>query len=333
VPEPARLSPTTQETLSRLLTRLGGTPFEPGRVEIAAATGLLLPAARINAMRRETCALLLEARVQRRARAYPIGTGIWQAEPDGAAAAVPPFRVHCRTWAQAEAVLEGFSGAEAAVPAGISEAVPAAQIGRVLIEAPRFVRDEDALRRTLAALRARGFGRLLCQNPAHIVMGRALGFEPHGGFGLNVFNSGTAAALAGMGLASLTASFELKAADIRAIHSPVPLGLLAYGRLPLMLLRRCPFGGGGDPARCRACPGELSDRTGRRFPVLCRGDHRELLNADTLWLAGRRLPGAFRSLYLHGETPEAARGVVQAYLSGGDPPEGFTRGLYWRGVE
>jgi hypothetical protein len=203
--------------------------------------------------------------------------------------------------------------------------------------------------------------------------------------GLNVFNGEAVRFWQGQGLTDVTASMELTINEARKLMTKIsgavkqsnadgarlrdgvtdsndvsftgdvnvnidvpeatviPIGLPAYGKLPLMLLRRCPFN-----RQCKPnCPGQLTDRTNRAFPILCHGDYHELLNADTLWLADKlnELNGfAFLSIFLHKESPQEARAVVDAYVQNGglmsktqaksvEPPRNFTRGLLYRGVE
>lgn len=99
---------------------------------------------------------------------------------------------------------------------------------------------------------------------------------PHGLFGLNLTNSIAAGAFADLGAVDLTASFEMKLNQVFHLHSPVPVGIMLYGFLPLMIFRNCPL-----RARkgCRNCKGRvLTDRLGNRFPVQCDGEMAELYN-------------------------------------------------------
>lgn len=331
VPEPARTSEMTEAGAARLLTRMGDTPFALRRLDARIEPGLTLSAASVNALRRDACESLLETRIRRREAG--VAARFTAPERPG----VPPpaplrYRIHCTLLEQAEAALKD-SDCEAALP--VEEALRDTRglpADRLLLELPGFTQDEPALIRKLSRLWERGFRQLLCQNPAHARIGRALGFTRHGGFRLQIHNSQTAASWGEYGLCDLTVSPELSFKDIHALRSPVPLGIVVHGQLPLMLLRRCPF-----EMSCKRggeCPGFLTDRTSRSFPVVCHGDHRELLNADTLWLADRleNYPeGFFLALLLRDETPEEVHTLLRAYREGAPPPAGHTRGLYYRG--
>ena len=83
----------------------------------------------------------------------------------------------------------------------------------------------------------------------------------------------------------------------------------------------------------------LKDRAGEEFICLpAYGCRTELFNAHPLWLADRREDysklglNAVRLIFTTESPAECAR-VASCYLYGGSPPEKFTRGLYYRGVE
>ena len=69
------------------------------------------------------------------------------------------------------------------------------------------------------------------------------------------------------------------------------------------------------------------------------GCRNELFNARILWLADKagdwqRIGARYARLSFLREDAETCAQVFAAYRAGaGEPPEGFTRGLYYRGVE
>ena len=101
-----------------------------------------------------------------------------------------------------------------------------------------------------------------------------------------------------------------------------------------MLYRCCPVRNGKG---CSECGGKstITDRKGTVFPVQCRKNHSELLNSVPVWLADRlsELKALdFLTLYFTDETAEQTKKIINAYTSGGNAPEKYTRGLYYRGV-
>ena len=151
----------------------------------------------------------------------------------------------------------------------------------------------------------------------------------------NITNPEAVSAAAEDGVQAAIVSFELTFSQMRFAESSGCTGLVAYGRQPLMLLRNCPVSAVSGCAHCGG-DGELTDRTGAKFPVRCSGGCSELLNAVPLYLADRlsELPKtAFYYLHFTDETPNRVAEVLREYRNGGTPPSGFTRGLYKRGVE
>jgi putative protease len=168
-------------------------------------------------------------------------------------------------------------------------------------------------------------------------MGRALGFTIHGGYGLNLTNSCALKTAQDLGCADATASFELKASQIARLKKPMPVGVFAYGRLPLMLTVNCPV---SQSVGCKNCTHHITDRTGRDFPVKCskREGYVEILNSEVLYMADKL--GDLRSadilmLDFTDETPAQVRHIIEEYENGGlnGRPDKITRGLYYRGVQ
>ena len=95
-----------------------------------------------------------------------------------------------------------------------------------------------------------------------------------------VSNSRTAAELVHMGASSVTLSPEISVKAAVKISEAAPVSVLAGGRMPLMLCRRCPMSDGGHNCRVNrsggydgqikknVCRGWLRDRTGASFPAI-----------------------------------------------------------------
>ena len=94
---------------------------------------------------------------------------------------------------------------------------------------------------------------------------------------MNAMNSWSLEALQELGVARALCSAELSAAQIRDLTKPLPCGVFAYGRLPLMVsencLRRNELGCTG---RCKL-PTTLTDRTGETFLILPERGCRNLI--------------------------------------------------------
>ena len=194
----------------------------------------------------------------------------------------------------------------------------------------RYIQDE---------VREQGVEEVLCGNLGEIALAKNLGFAVRGDFGLNVFNSQTMQVLAAAGLRSVTASFELRIAQVRDLVRALDTELIVYGRLPAMVTDQCILKEAGGACPCTG-PATLSDRMGSVFPVVREfGCRNVILNAHKLFLADKpediaacRL-WAGRLLFTT-ESPRECVEVAKSYLGQNEyRPNGLTRGLYYRGVE
>jgi len=164
-------------------------------------------------------------------------------------------------------------------------------------------------------------------------MAREAGLRIIGDYGLNIINSPAAQQAAALGCDEITLSFECERNAARNIDSPIPIGVIAYGRLPLMLLRNCP---GKNAAGCGDCCGinHITDRRGEDFPLQCQNrQYTHLLNPRPLFLSDR-LPEwdfcDFLTLRFTTESPAECDAILEMYQTGAAPAEPFTRGLYYR---
>ena len=157
-----------------------------------------------------------------------------------------------------------------------------------------------------------------------------------GGFSLNLTNSHALKAAAEMGLQETVLSYETPIECIRSLGSYLPVGIMAYGYLPLMLTRNCPLKNVTSCGECRKKGYHLTDRFGNRFAVSCSYGASEIYNPKPLWLADhlREFSGvSYAVLLFTGETREQCGQVLHAYQSGKRANGEYTRGLYYRRVK
>ena len=130
-------------------------------------------------------------------------------------------------------------------------------------------------------------------------------------------------------------SAELTLDNAEKIGGSVKRGIIAYGRLPLMLTRNCPMKNAGTCGDCQR-KGYLTDRMGIRFPVVCTNGCSEILNSRPIYM-GDRLSEIknmdFITLYFTKESSESVNAVLDAYRKGKKASGEFTRGLYYREVK
>ena len=311
-PQAARNRETTAEQLIAQLGKTGGTVYTAASVQVDLDPGLAVPLSAVNALRRDVLGQLDALRSQPGAgRTLPFAAPKKKRGPSGA----PELTVSLHRWAQSSKALLEQGPALVWLPceeayqnrAELADAVnacPDIAFGAVF---PRVAwdRERDELRKQLAALR----------------------------------EIGVTQALARLGLVSATASFECRLSQVRDLSKELDTSLIVYGRLPLMLTENCILKNRGKGCHCQDTPQSLRDRKGEEFPVeRAWGCRNELFNAKTLWLADKddwKKAGLryARLAFLREDAKTCAR-ILRAYRTGeGDGPEGFTRGLYYRGVE
>ena len=176
-------------------------------------------------------------------------------------------------------------------------------------------------------------------NLGHILLARRHGMRLRGDFGLNVFNSHTVEMLRLAGMQSVTASFELRLAQIRDLAKTVDTEMIVYGRLPCMITEQCAIKNSAGRCNCHI-PNQLIDRRGSAFPVVrAFGCRNVIYNAYKLYLADKQDDYCTAGLWavrlmFTTENPAECVAVAKSYLGQSDyKPNGLTRGLYYRGVE
>ena len=345
-PQIARNRETTAEQLMAQIGKTGGTVYTAASVQADLDPGLAVPLSAVNALRREVLGQLDALRSQPgNGRTLPFVAPKKKRGP----AKLPALTVSLHRWAQISKELleqgpaivwlpceEGH--AHRAELAGLVKNYPDIAFGVVF---PRVVwdRERGELRKQLAALRELGVTQALLGHIGQLGLAKELGFVPRGDFGLGLVNDLAAQELARLGFVSATASFECRLSQVRDLSKELDTSLIVYGRLPLMLTENCIMKNRGKGCHCQDTPQSLRDRKGEDFPVeRAWGCRNELFNAKTLWLADKddwKKAGlrCARLAFLREDAKTCAR-VLRAYRTGeGDGPEGFTRGLYYRGVE
>ena len=345
VPQPALRKALTQEELHARLSKTGGTPYACVETKAVIDPGLTLPAAAINAMRREVLTHLTALR-GRQSQPSELNRytppKIWPGSdrpPVLTVGVLRPEQITPKLLAMKPAVLYVPLQLLRGKLDWLSKVQPQTELSVVL---PRIIQDRETaqVRRDLDLARSLGIRSALCGNLGHLGLLRSRGFAIHGDYGLNLFNSRSMNLSKSLGLQSATVSFELTLPQIRDLSKPIPTELLAYGRLPLMLTENCILKNRGKGCHCEDTPQTLTDRKGESFPVeKAWGCRNELFNPRVLWLADRksdwsRLGASCARLAFLRESPAECTRIFTAYRTGeGTAPEGFTRGLYDRGVE
>ena len=333
-PQQANSRPTDLPMLEKQFAKLGDTIYTLGAVTAELDDGLMLPASALNALRRDAAAAMDSARIRSNTPAHQLGE--IPALPEAPeSAGMPQFRLQIRRLAQLDAVGDYAARLDALLlPLGLAAEYAAGRqpipLERVMLLAPRFCVDEPKTAHLLQNAYNLGYQQLACQHIGDVQLGRELGFALHGTLGLHISNSYAAAAMRDTGLLDGLCTPETPALPAQML----PLGVFAYGRIPLMLTRNCPV---RAQVGCGKCRHTLTDRRGAAVYTDCtrcleKPDYAELFNAVPVWTADKPqlyVDAAYALLAMTDETPERVREILAAYLDGetAAAPQKFTRGL------
>lgn len=344
-PEPARTQELTADMLAQRLEKTGGTPYICANVRASVEGGLMLPAAAVNALRRDALNQLTALRARRdtpqlfRPRKIAHFAGNRHH---------PELTVQVTSREQITGRLLKMNPAVLYVPMHLLLQDPnwsrdLSKRVNVCAVLPRIVHDGELtkLRQQLSQLYGLGIGDALVGNLGLIAPVQEAGMRVRGDFGLNLFNSVAVGCARELQLRSATLSFEMSLPQIRDVSKALPCEILVYGRLPLMITENCLIQGKTGNCTCHLAPTKLTDKTGADFPVIKDGDtcRSVLLNGKKLNLLDRqedltRLGLWATRLYFTTENPREVDQVLACHSSPMPfDPGACTRGLYLRGVE
>ena len=337
IPEESNGKPITADDVTSRMGKLGGTQFYAGEIKAEVDDGLYISAADLNAFRREICARAENTLLNSLTYEYKISE---QSVRDLIPRKSEPrtenainYRAEVSSREQLMQALELDFELIYAPMSLLDEGTPDKY--RIAVIPPLILTDweEDTAVR-LNELREMGFTKGLAHTLGHARLLKHCGFNIHGGYRMNVLNSLSAVVCSDLGFEDITLSFEGKAAVLSEINSPRPKGIVAYGRLPLMLLRRCPIANGKPCGAEKSCGGSIRDRNGTEIPVLCGGNSVELLNPDVLIMSDKpSVLQQFDFVILKFTTEQDIKSIYDMYKNSRKPSGNLTRGLYFRGAE
>ncbi|MDO4379279.1 MAG: U32 family peptidase [Clostridia bacterium] len=332
--EKALNKPISKELLSSWLSKCGSTPFYPEEIEIELDEGVTVSAGAINKLRREALERLEKELSSVKSKHF---TDINFKLVPHVAKEAKKFRL---VLSKGDQIPENLSDVENIYfPLNVEEKYVESVKNKGItlgIEIPHALFGvQSEVEKLLERVKSFGITNALCPTLDAVALALRHGFNVDGGFSLNVFNSRSLAVFEELNVKSVTLSPELTLGQIEKIGGSVQRGIVAYGRLPLMLVRNCPI---KNVKTCAECKGKsfLTDRMGIRFPVACKGYYREILNSRAIYMGDRldEIKNTDFLLFLFTrEKRENVDAVLEAYRKGKKAKGDFTRGLYYRGVE
>lgn len=316
-------APLTAADLRARLSKTGNTflSLSEGDIEIELDGGAYLSPKEVNSLRRAATDAF-EDQSRSHAREYT---------ECGTAAVKSDFRtaLFLRTDALSELEEKELSDFDATFAPlfsddGVFKLVNGAYIPPVLRNS-----DMDKVRARLSELKMAGVRYALIGNIGAIRLCTECGLEAVGDMRLNTANKYTRDVLFGLGLKHMILSAEVDLPKARDIGGAVTV----YGRIPLMLTERCFIKENFSCARCSDAA--LTDRRGKKFPIMREYGHRNLiLNSEITYMADRMREvhalGLSEHFIFSKESEREIRAVLRAFKSGAPmssviPGEGFRR--------
>lgn len=320
--------PTDRENIEKNLSKLGGTPYIMTKLTVNLDNGLFVPAAALNELRRHAVDELNRVRGEIKRQTCNINL------PEINSNRLKIQQTYAR-FEYAEQIPDNLSGLSAIIFPLEKDGFDTLPKGKALIaDIPRGIVSETATLNRLMLFKEYGFTAALCGNLALVPLIKKAGLDIIFDTGMNIYNSYSANKAKEMGAVKTLLSSEILLDEANALNSPIPKGIVSYGKIPLMIFKNCPLKNGTDCNKCDK-KGFLTDRKNAQFPVRCRMGFSEMLNSVPLWLADRKseLSGLdFTVLYFTDETKEEAATVINAYKNGEDSKNKYTRGLFYRGA-
>lgn len=318
VAETAQKTPLAPERVKEQLEKLGESIYYAENIDVTIEQGAVLPISQINYVRRLACEKLDRQRLKLDSKI--VREYIPQIYTDNSSKQM-----------YITAVCDNIRQAKVAARCGVRRVILTGGNKGGLNEAETvFLCPPVGIEKT-------DIESVMVMNAAQIESNR--GKKLYGGFRLNITNSESVSVF--NMLESITLSCELNLKDLKKINKPIDTEVIAYGRIPLMVMRGCPAQING------VCKGEggyyLKDRYKEIFPIACRkGCISELLNSKPVYMADRikdiknaGINGL--QLWFFDESEDEVLRIINCYKQGieGGTPEydkEFTRGHFYRGM-
>lgn len=332
IPQTALNRAVTREEIAERLSKLGGTQFYVNTINISFSDGLFAPAGELNALRRDAIEQLEnEIASCGKKEAVPYRAVLPKHKAGG-------LSVHARFFEESQIPdrLDGIG--RVIIPLETSEETVKrlCESGiEVAAEVPAAVfSNSEKYIAQLNRLKACGVALAWVCNIDGIGIAQKAEMPFVTGFGMNVYNSLALDEMKNLGAGDCLLSCEIALSRASHLGGEIPRGVMAYGRIPLMMTRNCPV---ANELKCADCGKNsvLVDRMGVEFPVRCKNGCSYILNSRPLWL-GDKLGDIknldYALLYFTTESKEEADGIITDFAARKPFDGEFTRGLYYKGV-
>ena len=200
---------------------------------------------------------------------------------------------------------------------------------KLIAELPlMFYGTPDKMKSMLNQLKENDINEVVVGNIGAMYEAINMGFTVHTDYSMNITNKYAVESLKKQSVASVTMSYETNSKDIKGT---IPVGVIAYGYLPLMTYRSCPAKKKAGCSKCNKTP-VITDRYGKRFTVICRDTYSQMLNSIPLYIGDKckDIKCDFYTIYFTTESKSECEKVFDLCTDGKAFNGEMTRGLYFK---
>lgn len=316
VPEKAINAPLDKAAVIKNISKLGATPYEAVKIDVELDGGLILPISAINALRRDTIALIgSNGENAKRSEEDFIPVTVEKAEnaPIKKRSVVfyDPERIPDSAYSFFDVIytpLHLYNG----------------NTNGVLMPSVIYDSETEEVKKMLKRAKELGATEALVGNVGHLAIVKEAGLVPHADYRLNISNNATAREVEALGFVDAVLSPELTLPRIRDISGA--RYAVVYGKVPLMTLEKCVLREISDCEKCKKNGwGYLTDRKGVRFAVSREWQHRNIVfNSVPFYMADKkdqllkyRITG--EHFIFTDESADEADKIITAYKKGLTP--------------
>ncbi len=335
--EHSQNKPLTEASLEKSLSKVGGTPYIVNSIRGNLDQGLFCSAKEINNMRREALEQI-DSQILGK-NEYRTNFSDFNLLPSPRLDNYTPYLVSSVSFA-GQASEEMFEKSRyVAIPLfeikNLDKNLLNEYKRNIIVELPRvYFESEESLRNALLDSKSLGLTNGKAHTIGRIKMLKDLGFEIHGGFGLNLLNDYAISLLEKeYGVKSLTLSPEILASQAKELNHSCHVNVLGYGYLPMMVTRVCPIKG---IVGCKNCTSKvLKDRKGVEFDIVCNEKKTfEILNSQPLYIGDKQDKfvniNSFELMFKK-ESAEECKNIISQFQDEYEK-RNITRGCYFRKI-
>lgn len=334
--EAAQQRALDEKRLREQLLKLGGTPFECEEISVSADDGITLPIKEINSVRRDAVSKLILAR---------------QSREKGTAAdySMPKIKriKSDNIMLTAEVLTE--EQLRAAIENGIKRIYVPSKLAGTLNEGTlKAEADKNGIELVTKASEIFREEKIptdgaLVSSPAAIY--KYKNKKLYGDFRLNVYNSFTAQSFSSLEAVTLSPELNLHEIEDLLENTSVNAEIIAYGRIPLMIMKNCPIKAMGKCQKSKNIY-KLRDRKKEEFPLVCgNGCRAVLLNSKPVFMADKMADltklkiNSIRLIFTVENFSQCGK-IIDVYMralngsavSADMAENSYTRGHFYRGV-